>query len=402
MNPPTDWISAVAILVSGIILGAMFIWLFRKRNAPVQVNSEMRDLEAKRDALIQQIRGESDPDERTRLELETAKVLRQLDSMKTSAPPIPAAPAPHEPKRLSPAVVGFLWGVLSVGVLGGLGYFVMRSATARQQEPQPAAMQQPGQQMQADPAVLALEASVQKQPDNLDIRIDLARAYLERENLMGVFEQTQYVLTRSPEDSRALTYQALVRMAMGQTDSANEMLERALKNDPNFLDAYVTSAWVRTQEGNIAAAEKTMQEAMRRHPQEKQRLQEVLDSMKSHRPMDSQPPAPVARGGTDGVRVSLTLDPSATSRSGVVYLIARAAGVSAGPPLAVKRISANALPTTIDLTSADSMMGQQLPARVRLEARLDTDGDAATRNANDPSGVQDQVAIGSAVSLTLK
>ena len=420
MNGQTDWVSAIAILVSGLILGAMFIYLFRKRNAPVQVNSDVRDLEAKRDALIQQIRSENDPNERTRLELETAKVLRQLDSMKTQQARTRPAGEEKEPKRFNPAFIGFAWGVASVAVLGALGYFVMKSATDRQQQPPPTAMQ-PGQpQQRQDPALQALEASVQKQPENLDMRIDLARAYLERENLMGVFEQTQYVLAKSPEDSRALTYQALVRMAMGETESANEMLKRALKNDPNFLDAYVTTAWVRTQEGNVAEAENTMQEAMRRHPDEKARLQEVLDAMKSHGNMASQQPAPQgqmpakhppiegasapspAGASKDAIRVTLALDPSAKANTGVIYVIARPAGAAAGPPLAVKRVPANGLPATIDLSAADSMMGQPLPAKVRVEARLDTDGDAATKNPNDPFAFQDQVALGATVSLALK
>ena len=48
------------------------------------------------------------------------------------------------------------------------------------------------------------------------------------------------------------------------------------------------------------------------------------------------------------------------------------------------------------------MMGQPLPERVRIEARLDSDGDAATRNPADPSGAQDPVALGSALKITLK
>jgi Tfp pilus assembly protein PilF len=429
LNTPTDWVSAIAILASGLILGAMIIYFFRRRTAPMQVDGERRDLEAKRDALVQQIRAEADPAERTRLELEAARVLRQLAAVEERRPrPSPSSPQPGEPvKRANPALTGFAWGVGSVVVLGALGYFVMKSATDRQQNQSPTGGMQARQQQQpqADPALLALEASVQKQPDNLDMRIDLARAYLERENLMGVFEQTQYVLAKSPEDSRALTYQALVRMAMGESDSANDMLKRALRSDPNFLDAYVTTAWVQTQEGKVAEAEKTMQEAMRRHPQEKQRLQEVLDSMKSHRSMASQQPAapqgempaghPPIEGATpapaapaqtssskEAIRISLELDASARGKNGVIYVIARPAGAPSGPPLAVKRVAVNSLPTTIDLSSADSMMGQPLPPKVRVEARLDTDGDAATKNPSDPFAFSDQVGAGASIKLTLK
>jgi len=46
-------------------------------------------------------------------------------------------------------------------------------------------------------------------------------------------------------------------------------------------------------------------------------------------------------------------------------------------------------PITFDLTSADSMMGQPLPPRVRLEARVDSDGNPLTKNPSDPVVVQD-------------
>jgi hypothetical protein len=49
------------------------------------------------------------------------------------------------------------------------------------------------------------------------------------------------------------------------------------------------------------------------------------------------------------------------------------------------------------------MMGQPLPATVRIEARLDSDGDAMTKNPSDPHAVQDGVATnGTKVSLVLK
>ena len=68
----------------------------------------------------------------------------------------------------------------------------------------------------------------------------------------------------------------------------------------------------------------------------------------------------------------------------------------------VRAESASRIPITIDLGSADSMMGQEIPAKVRLEARLDSDGNVMTKDATDLDAVQDGVALGSQVSLTLK
>jgi hypothetical protein len=100
------------------------------------------------------------------------------------------------------------------------------------------------------------------------------------------------------------------------------------------------------------------------------------------------------------------LDPALAGRAasgGVVFVTIRAAGVTSGPPVAVQRFSAASLPGAFAITSADSMMGQELPERVRIDARLDPDGDPMTRAATDPSASLDDVKLGSTgLRLVLK
>ena len=86
----------------------------------------------------------------------------------------------------------------------------------------------------------------------------------------------------------------------------------------------------------------------------------------------------------------------------VLFVLARSEGVTSGPPAAVKRVPATGFPITVDLSAADSMMGQPMPAKVRLEARLDADGNVMTKGPDDLDAVQDGVALGSQVALTLK
>ncbi|HYO74946.1 MAG TPA: hypothetical protein VE010_00670, partial [Thermoanaerobaculia bacterium] len=124
-----------------------------------------------------------------------------------------------------------------------------------------------------------------------------------------------------------------------------------------------------------------------------------------HPPIDGAPaapstsaPAPAASGPS--VRVTLNLDAAAKQRTGVLFVIAR--NPAGGPPAAVKRVAGATFPMTVELSSADSMMGQPLPPNFRLEARLDSDGDAMTRVPTDPSAVREGVAVGSAVTLALK
>jgi hypothetical protein len=67
----------------------------------------------------------------------------------------------------------------------------------------------------------------------------------------------------------------------------------------------------------------------------------------------------------------------------------------------VKRFPVSAFPLSFDLSSADSMMGQPLPPKIRLDARIDSDGDPLTKDPKDPVASADNVAAGSAVALTL-
>ena len=448
MNEPTDWTSALAILVAGLALGALFIYFFGKRKTKMfgdESDLVRKDLEAKRDALIQQLRDldeNASVEERARLEQETAEVLRKLDNAPQAAAAAKGvagseAAAPATPvSSMNPAVKGFLWGAGSFAALAGLFYFVMQASTPRQEGGSvtgdiPVAQQGMQQQQQPDPMVQQLEAAVQKDPENLVLRNDLAQAYLERENMMAVFEQTKFVLDRKPEDSRALTYAALVRMAMGEGDEAKKMLQRASKSDPKNLDTWVALAWMHAQRNEMKDAEAMIAEAAKQVPNEKARLESVFAQMKQavsqpqqpvqtaasgelppgHPPIDGSPapaaaPA-MAAGATrpaapDGpsVNVTLDLDPLAKGKTGVLYVIAR--NPAGGPPVAVKRMAGGTFPLTFTLGSADSMMGQPLPAKFRLEARLDSDGDAATKPPTDPAAMANDVTPGATVKLTLK
>jgi cytochrome c-type biogenesis protein CcmH/NrfG len=446
MSGSTDWLSAIGILLSGLVLGFMFIYSFRRKSGTAVVDQRRLDLEAKRDTLIEQLRGpDVTAEEKARLEIETANVLRELDtkpaksatqllSNSATQHATPAAKraqaahaAPTKP-ALSPAVKGFAWGVISVAAIAGLGIYVYSTAkpkNAPQEQAQAAPMtapqqQQPGAAQAPDPAVQHLEQAVSADPENVDKRITLARAYLDKENMMGVFEQTNAVLAKNPEEPRAQTYNAIVRMAMGQLDEATKMLESATRHDPKNADSWVALAWVRSQKGDKPAAKQAIDAAITNLPADADRLRNVWTQMENapiaqpassgvnpHANGGAMPAAmpgaaPATAAGPDAIHLTLSLDKAAAARTGVVYIIARAEGQTGGPPVAVKRLNVTSFPITVDLSSADSMMGQPLPSTVHIEARLDTDGDAATKSPNDPTAVFDRATAGATIALTLK
>lgn len=74
-----------------------------------------------------------------------------------------------------------------------------------------------------------------------------------------------------------------------------------------------------------------------------------------------------------------------TARDDVVFVIAREPG-TAGPPVAVARLSGNAYPMPFVLDEGSLMRGGSWPERVELEVRVDRDGDALTRAPEELSG----------------
>src|SRR5437868_5713428 len=98
-----DWLSAVGMLLAGLIVGFMFVYSMRRRDGKSDL--ETRDLEAKRDALLAALReGVETPEERAKLERETADVLRALDARSSKRPRgTAAAPAAHPVPPPAPA-----------------------------------------------------------------------------------------------------------------------------------------------------------------------------------------------------------------------------------------------------------------------------------------------------------
>lgn len=424
MNASTDWGSALAILAAGLVLGTLVFLVLRRRKTSF-VNKRT-ELEARRDALVQELRELGDDvadNERTSLERETAEVLQALDRLPT-APAKAAAP-----RRRNPALTGFAWGVAFALVAGSIVYYGSTFTKERGSEATAQTGAQAGAQSGAAD-VKQLEEAVQRDPGNIDQRIALAKAYFGNNDLMASFEQTKAVLDQNPREPRALTYNAVVRMAMGELEGARIMLEQATEGDPNLLDAWVALASVRTQSGDARGASAAIAAAIAQHPEEEGRLRSVFAQIQKQAPPAGQPAAtaasrlnmppdhpplpdvgavtPSAHATPPGatplaapskpIHITLSLDPSATVKSGVVYVIARG---GAGHPLAVRRVEATAFPLTLELGGGDSMMSAPLPDKFRLEARLDTDGDAGTKDASDPRAALDGVSAGATVALTL-
>ncbi len=429
MSPaPVDWQTTLIAMTIGLAVGLFLVWrLWRARaDAPSAASVEVRDLEAERDVLIAQLRELDDeadkltPEqlqtERTRIEIACARIMRDLDRRPAARPAAkPTGAAAPSTLAHRPALRGFVWGVVAVSAVAGLFALASRSAT-RREEPQAGGMStEAGAEDTA--GLESLKQAVAQDPQSIEARLALARAHLMRHEMMEVFQQTRVVLEREPDNPRALSYQALVRFAMGESDRALTMLNQALKKDPGLLDGWVHLIYVQAQLGRLSDAERSLAAATKLHPEHSQVLRSLLDDLRKQAPaspppaMEGQPnphagldqPAAKAENGSS-VSGTVTLAPGVSGTAdGVLFIVARPAGVERGTPVAAKRLDPTSWPIAFTLSSGDSMMGESLPAKLRIEARLDTDGNVATRDPKDPVAVLDNVALGNQnLSLILK
>jgi len=434
VSPAIDWQTSLGVLVVGLVVGAILLW--RLRQAPAAAlaaddrDLDLRDLEAKRDALLRQLRELDDaaakrtPEqlarERHDLEHAAARVLRDLDrrAPAPAAAPVSAAAPPNAAAR------GFFWGVATATALAALVFLVSKAANPREEGGSLTGTAGPMSTPPGGGAAGGMGGA------DIDARLEQARAALNRQDLMAVWNDTQFVLERHPGHPRALAYQALVRLAMGQADVAETMLKQAMQSEPELIEAYLHLGVVYARTGRLAEAERTVRSAMSRFPDEREGLERLLVELRNIPPEEQRPPgeahagvappddvhaaaappmmetAEVAPGTPARLSGTVEMDGSARARAGaggLVFVIVRAAGVTSGPPVAVKRFPAASLPGTFAITSADSMLGQELPESVSIDARLDPDGDPLTRSPSDPAARLDGVKLGTTgLRLVLK
>ncbi len=422
-----SWTPPLVVLALGAVAGAVVV-VTRVRQKPApespKVSSHESDLKRRYDALIRRLAEGAGPEERTAIEIEAAQVLREMETGKgpgsAAAAAAPAQTAPAAPAAVRPtsAWAGFAYGVLTMGVLGGLFYLASQGSTERSSGGAPtggngmgpAASEAPQTSAADDANLKALEEAVRKSPTDVAQRIELVRAYLQRRDLMAVFDQTKAVLEIEPGNPYALTYQALVRVAMGQAPQAETMLVEVIKKNPGIEDAYIHLAIARLQLGNKKGAEEAIQAGQKQFPEDKEQLAQVFAQISSpsaeagaEAPAEHPEVAPPAMGegagpaasSSAGLVVVVDLPKGVTVPSdAILFVIVREAGLESGPPSAVKRVPATNFPITVTITEKDSMAGEGLPGLVRIDARVDRDGDPLTKDPQDPMASEENVRPG--------
>ncbi len=109
-----------------------------------------------------------------------------------------------------------------------------------------------------------------------------------------------------------------------------------------------------------------------------------------------------AHAAPEDIAGTLTVEAGSPVDGAALFLSARPEGATRGPPTWVKKLPVTTFPLPFTLGPADAMLGGPTPASLVVTARLDRDGDAATKGADDLVATSAPLAPGAqGVTLTL-
>ncbi len=353
-----------------------------------------------------------------------------------------AADLPASAGRRS-GLVGFLFGVGTCIVVGGLVYWATQGSRPRDEMSSEGAPMSPLAQMpptsptaqmspqgasspeaaaaahdeSADltPEVLAqlqqFRAQVQAAPQDLQARRQLTVALLNANQLMEAFEQAKELQKQAPNDPDGLFVEGVVRLAMGQWPLTVQLMDGVLAQHPDHVLAALAKGQAEAALGQtpqaIATWKKGLAAAGGKFPPIEELLAQAEAGGGTAAAAAAQPAAttPAAGAGGGSFRIHIELAPGtvgtrAANGSGATLFVALR-GDTPGPPAAAKRISNPTFPLELTLSADDSMMGQPLPEKGSLSIHLDGDGNASTKEPGDLTAAV-QVFSGTPITVLLE
>ena len=421
-----DYLPGIMAVVLGLGIGGLLALLQRGKPAlATEPESRLADLRHRKAQLLEALRDledtagaqgiQSASGERAELERRAAAAMRDLAAVEEQGD-VPAPPPTPSSAGMSPQLRGMLQGGLVVGFVALLVFGLKLGTTPRTEgmgitgavpigsraEQVPAAGSQGGavggvpKSLQPKPSdrVNAARATVAATPQDTAAWAELGYALVEAEGWIDVWNTAGELLKLAPDHPDGLVLQGVVRMAMGQDDAARAFVDQALAGHPDHLVALSYQGTLALRGGDREGAKAAWGRAHELAPGEGfDELVELAGTAEippraapsaEHPPQPAVDTAPAAAPSGAGISGTIRLaDGAQAPPGGTLFLIARAPGVTRGPPTATRKMQVSAFPAAFDLGPEHVMMGGPFPASMSLSARLDGDGNAMTKNAGD-------------------
>ena len=250
------WIEGLVALLAGVALGGLVAWRTRRSAAESwDKDDNLADLEERLAHLVAALR---DLDEqatrlvpttyaaqRAEFEARAAAVIRQREQLRGKS--AAASKGREVVSDTSPTMQffaarpqlrGALWGGGTVGVLLGLYMMVTHEQrpTAPQAAPPIAAAQASGSDSDAE--MLALSKFLRDNPDDVPATVRLAHLLMRATLLTQAQEVNDRALRLQPQNVEARVHAAVLRAGDGETTAALHDLATLAKESPKFAEVW--------------------------------------------------------------------------------------------------------------------------------------------------------------------
>ncbi len=425
------WILPYVVLVLGVSAALWFVrrWVARKKTAeqsaaPAPVSQQIRaellrknieepdleDTSAKAQLLRERARlrnelidldfdfqsgklSESDYTGLKReIETKAGAVIQQLGSL----PPKPAAkPAPVGKSRARDVKVNAnpsqfrRWQIIAGGtflMLFGLALGVMLTKSVRPRESE-------NDTMTGDFLTGTNSSSVE-----VRAALNEGKQAFGNQDFPKAIEAFKKVLASDPNNPEAHSYMGIILVQAGHGDGALMAFDKALSQAPNFPMALWGKGMVLYQDKkDYAGARQILERLLNMLPAGEQRneIVKVLAEIpatggNSTRSAATEKTPAVAASSSAQISGKVSIDPKLKANidpNAALFIIARPATGTGGPPLAVKKIDRPTFPLDFTLSQDNVMMqGTPFTGQINLTVRLDKDGNPVTRTPGDLTG----------------
>lgn len=240
---------------------------------------QQADLQSRRDDLLSRLtRSDLEPADRRRLQVSTARVLKEMDEVEEALATIApsggaskaAAPAGRAFVQTHPLLSGVLLGGGVVGLVAALVIWAQSDARPDPEAQRMADQQAAGGADFRGQAPLGpemarqaeeLRRQIEADPTNIDLHRALTQLLLTNGRTFDAFQQAQRILEIDPEDPDGHYVSGVVRLTMGQPEVAMDGLGRALRSDPGHEQAATMRGLLLLQLGDSDGAIATWESA---------------------------------------------------------------------------------------------------------------------------------------------
>lgn len=408
------WGPPLAVLVVGLLAGAVVVW--RARGEARGRITRREDLAARKLALVEELRGlqaeraklpQDEYDRRFRRTLDLAAMaLRDLEAAEVVDD---TAEVERQVQRAVPGSRGAAWAAAFLAFFAILGLSLTQAVRPRGQADSMTGRAMGGEPVpgEAGSAALAeLEARLQANPQDLDAAATLAHAAIRAGDFQTGMRYVDAGRAVAPEDPRILASLAALMIAIGMNDRAEATLDQVQAAAPGLSQGWLWRGVLEMRRGQSQAAVPALHRALElsQDPDDRRLIAMLLTDAQN--PMAGAvveaPPTPGT--GEPRLRGELRVEGPALPDGALIFVFARPSAEGRGPPLAALRVPAASAPTSFSIGDGDLLMpGSSWPAEVWLSARVDTDGNAATREEGMPvAPPQGPLQSGATVELVLR